>query len=417
MARILAYTSPARGHLMPATAVLLELAARGHEVGVVGLADEVGRLRSLGLDAEPLDPAVEAVTMDDWQSRGARARFAGAVSVFARRAEFEVADLRRTIDRHRPDALLVDVNAWGAVAATQEWGGPWASFCPFPLPVGGSAGVPPFGPGLAPMTGLVGRGRDAVARPLVVGMVERVALPPANAVRARLGLAPLGSVDDLYLAAPVVLSMTAEPFEYHRSQWPDQVELVGPCEWEPEEVGTSWVDDLEGPIVLVTTSSERQDDDLLARVAAEAFGDRPGTVVLTLPSGHLAGTTLPRNVRAERFVPHGLLLDRAAVAVTHGGMGATQKALGRGVPVCAVPFGRDQLEVAARVVHSGAGTRLLPRRLTAERLRDAVRRASACTPGAARVAEGFAAAGGAHAAADAMERRVLSDVPRPPIGG
>jgi UDP:flavonoid glycosyltransferase YjiC (YdhE family) len=58
------------------------------------------------------------------------------------------------------------------------------------------------------------------------------------------------------------------------------------------------------------------------------------------------------------------VLDRAACAVTHGGMGATQKALAHGVPVCVVPFGRDQLEVARRVRTAGAGafeTRLLNR--------------------------------------------------------
>jgi hypothetical protein len=36
-------------------------------------------------------------------------------------------------------------------------------------------------------------------------------------------------------------------------------------------------------------------------------------------------------------------------------MGATQKALAHGVPVCAVPFGRDQLEVARRVEVAAAG--------------------------------------------------------------
>lgn len=41
------------------------------------------------------------------------------------------------------------------------------------------------------------------------------------------------------------------------------------------------------------------------------------------------------------------LLERAACGVTYGGIGTTQKALACGVPVCAVPFGRDQLEIAA----------------------------------------------------------------------
>jgi UDP:flavonoid glycosyltransferase YjiC (YdhE family) len=55
-------------------------------------------------------------------------------------------------------------------------------------------------------------------------------------------------------------------------------------------------------------------------------------------------------------------------AVTHGGMGATQKALAPGVPVCVVPFGRDQPEVARRVEVAGAATRLPANSLTTERL-------------------------------------------------
>jgi UDP:flavonoid glycosyltransferase YjiC (YdhE family) len=85
-------------------------------------------------------------------------------------------------------------------------------------------------------------------------------------------------------------------------------------------------------------------------------------------------------------------------------MGATQKALARGVPVCAVPFGRDQYEVARRVEVAGAGTRLPAKRLSPARLRSAVREAIDCRPGAARVAEGYRESGGAAGGADAFER-------------
>jgi UDP:flavonoid glycosyltransferase YjiC (YdhE family) len=84
-------------------------------------------------------------------------------------------------------------------------------------------------------------------------------------------------------------------------------------------------------------------------------------------------------------------------------MGITQKALAAGVPVCVVPFGRDQLEVARHVAQAGAGTRLVPGRLTPARLRRAVREAMGRAEGARRVAEGFRRAGGARAAADAVE--------------
>ena len=135
-----------------------------------------------------------------------------------------------------------------------------------------------------------------------------------------------------------------------------------------------------------------------------ALVDEPVHVVATMPAGIQGlGTTLPANARVLDFVPHRHVLDRTVVAVTHGGMGATQKALARGIPVCVVPFGRDQLEVAARTVHADAGTRVPAKRLTPERLRDAVREAATKREGAARVAAGYAAAGGAPAGADAME--------------
>jgi UDP:flavonoid glycosyltransferase YjiC (YdhE family) len=108
------------------------------------------------------------------------------------------------------------------------------------------------------------------------------------------------------------------------------------------------------------------------------------------------------------FVPHGPILDRAACAITHGGMGGTQKALARGVPVCVVPFGRDQFEVARRVEVVGAGTRLPAKRLSPKRLRAAVKDALLCAEGARRVAEGYRKAGGAGAAADAFEELISS---------
>lgn len=115
-------------------------------------------------------------------------------------------------------------------------------------------------------------------------------------------------------------------------------------------------------------------------------------VVATLPAdGHHAGFTVPANARLQRFVPQGPLLERAVRAMTHGGMGATQKALVHGVPVCAVPFGRDQLEVAWRVEVAGAGTRLPATRLRPDRLRDRIREAETKAGAARRIAEAFAA--------------------------
>jgi len=363
-------------------------------------------MRSRGFDAEPVSERIEAIAHDDWRAKNPRDGLAHAVRVFGARAEFDGPDLRGAISMERPDALIVDINSWGALAAAEAWGGPWAAFCPYPLALR-SRDVPPFGPGLAPARGPLGRWRDRLLRPLVLGTVEKIMLPPLNGVRNAISLAPLRQFDDLFGRPPLILYMTAEPFEYPRSDWPDNVLMVGPCEWSPAAEVPEWLNEITDPIVLVTTSSEFQDDGRLIQTALEGLADEPVAVVATVPAGDPGGFDPPANAHVERFVPHAAVLDRAVCAVTHGGMGATQKALARGVPVCVVPFGRDQLEVARRVEVAGAGTRLPAKRLRPDRLRAQVREAMTKADGARRVATGFAAAGGARAAADAFESRLL----------
>jgi MGT family glycosyltransferase len=401
MSRVLAYTSPARGHLFPLTPVLDELRSRGHDVAVRTLSTEIDLMKSRGFAAAPIDPAIEAIEHDDWRERNPQAALRRAVRTFCARAAYDAPDLTGAIEQERPDAVIVDIQSWGAMAAAEAWGGPWAAFCPYPLPLP-SSDAPPFGPGLPPARGPVGRLRDRLLRPLVLGAVERTVVSEVNDVRAGLDLGPV-DVTEMFTRPPLLLYMTAEPFEYPRRDWPPNVRLVGPCSWDPPAEPPAWLADVERPLVLVTTSSEFQDDGRLVRTALEALADEPLEVVATLPAQDAAGIEVPDNARVLPFVPHGALLERAACTITHGGMGATQKAIGRGVPVCVVPFGRDQLEVARRVEVSGAGTRLPARKLTPDRLRAKTRAAMDCRPGAERIAAAFAQAGGPAAAARAVE--------------
>ncbi|MBA3688519.1 MAG: glycosyltransferase [Chloroflexi bacterium] len=406
MARILAYTSPARGHLFPLTPILVELRRRGHDIALRTLASEVPLMRGLGFDAAPISERIEAIDHDDWKASNPRAALVHAVATFVARAQHDAPDLRQAIADERPDLVIVDINSWGGMAAAEVWGGRWATFCPFPLPLS-SRDAPAYGPGFPPARGPLGRLRDRIARPLFVGMLERMLLPKLNRVRTQLGLDPFKDADAMFSRPPLLLYLTAEPFEYPRSDWPDSVVMVGPCEWDPEPEAPAWLAEIDQPIVLVTTSSEFQGDGRLIQAALDGLKDEPVFVVATLPAGDPAMFRVPANALLERFISHGPVLDRAVCAVTHGGMGATQKALARGVPVCAVPFGRDQLEVARRVEVARAGTRLPASRLTPERLRDKVREAMACRDGAKRIASAFAAAGGPVAAADALEHRLL----------
>ena len=141
--------------------------------------------------------------------------------------------------------------------------------------------------------------------------------------------------------------------------------------------------------MLVTTLSDRQADTQLPVVAMAALATEPVHVVATYPSGVSDGIAAPGNATVHRFVPPGVVLDRAVAAITHGGMGSTQKAFACGVPVCVVPYGRDQFEVARRVEVARCGNRLTAKKLSPARLKVKALEAMSMTTGAQRVADEF----------------------------
>jgi MGT family glycosyltransferase len=389
------------------SSLLMELRHRGHRIRLRTLSGCVDLGQTFGFDADAIDPRIEAIALDDWRTTDPRRALRKGVMAFARRAEHEVADLTGAVASVRPDALLIDVNCWGALSVAEAGDVPWACFSPYTPPLE-SPGVPPFGLGHKPLGGAAGRIRDAVAGLLVTRSVEKVMLPAINAVRADVGREPVTSVDEYLRRAPLMLVATGKPFQYPQTNWGQTVHMIGPCAIDPGPPGVpDWLSAIDRPIVLVTTSSERQDDTRLVRTAVIALADEPVHVVANVPEGHEDEFITSPNATVRARLPHGVILDRAVCAVTHGGMGATQKALLRGVPVCVVPFGRDQFEVARRVEVARCGTRLPAKRLSPPRLKAKVRDAMSMTEGAKRVAAGFAATGGAAHGADLFEQRVI----------
>ena len=396
-------------------ALLRELGERGHRIHLRTLAGEVSTMRGVGMHAEAVDPRIEAIAGRDWLARNALGVLKTTIDVLCRRAILEVDDLRRAMARVQPDAVIVDANCWGAMSMAEASGVPWLVFSPF-TPYLRSRAAPPFGPGLRPLPGLAGSIRDASMRPFVSCLFDRRIVPRINAVRTRLGVPTVNSVDGLMRRAPLLLAVGGEPFEYPHPDWRD-VHFIGACVIEPTPApAPGWVAAIDRTVVLVSTSSIAQADAKLGRIAMQALADEPVHVVATFPAGVPNGLPRTRNATVCRFLNHGAVLDRAICAVTHGGMGATVKALDRGVPVCAVPFARDQAEVARRVQVAGCGTRLPAKRLTAARLLAAVREATTLAAGARRVAAGFAATGGVARGADLIEQQLLGAVlPRGPL--
>ncbi len=330
-----------------------------------------------------------------------------SIAAFGRRAPYEVADLADAAADVRPDALLVDVNCWGAQSAAEAGTLPWASFAPY-TPALRVPGVPPFGLGLRPMAGVFGWLRDGAVRTLVGGPLERPALKAVNEIRADIGVSPVVSLDDFLRRPPLLYLATGTPFQYP-GDWGDERPHDRALRARRclRDERPDWLAAIDRPIVLVTTSSEKQADNALVQTAIDALAREPVHVVATLPAGDPAEIRASPHATVRRFIDHDLVLDRAVCAVTHGGMGATQRALARGIPVCVVPFGRDQFEVARRAEVARCGTRLPGKKLSVARLRDKVLEAMTLTAGAGRVAAGFTATGGVARGADLFEQRLL----------
>jgi UDP:flavonoid glycosyltransferase YjiC (YdhE family) len=257
MARVLVYTAPGSGHAYPPVATAIALRDRGHDVIFRTARGSVEAIERLGLAAAPIDSRIESTPLEDWKARTSISALVAACETFAKRARYEVPDLQAAIEAERPDLIWVDTNTTGAAAVAEASGLPWAHYLPYPHP-GRARGVPTFGPGFAPSTSQLAGLRDAglnALKPLAFRSFVR----SHNSRRAALGLPAFRGIEDLYAAAPLLIQFSAEPFEYPR-EWPENVRLVGPALWEPPGPEPEWLGDEERPIVLVTASTEFQDD-------------------------------------------------------------------------------------------------------------------------------------------------------------
>ena len=122
--------------------LLTELSRGGHKIHLRTLSTGVETGQRLGFVTDAIDPRIEAIVHDDWKAPNIRAALKMAIEVFCRRAVHEVSDFTDAVARIRPDAVIVDVNCWGALSAADAGDIPWLCFTPY-TPFLKSPGVPP----------------------------------------------------------------------------------------------------------------------------------------------------------------------------------------------------------------------------------------------------------------------------------
>jgi MGT family glycosyltransferase len=356
------------GGTVPAdTSVIRAMVERGHDVRV--LADRVlaPDLETTGAEHVPwkrapqrpnLDP--QSVLMKDWDTSTPFQAFArvrdgamvGPAGLFA-------ADVRAELQRRPADVVVGNFFVFGAQIAAEAEGLPFAFLVSNLLSFPGS-GTPPLGPGLKPARGPLGRARDRAVNRMMARLFDK-GLDQLNEVRRANGLELAGSVLENFERADRLLLLTSRAFEYESFSPPPNVRVTGPRLDDPAWAG-GWTPPAgDDPLVLVGMSSTYMEQAEALQRAATALGSlQVRGVVTTGPSIPVEAVHAPANVSVVERAPHSEVLRHASAVVTHAGHGTVIKSLAAGVPVVAIPLGRDQLDNAARVAHHGAGLRLKP---------------------------------------------------------
>jgi MGT family glycosyltransferase len=357
------------------------LVERGHEVRVLTEDCLSADVAATGARFEPFAEAPNRASRSEDLIRDSEART--PLGAFARARDRVVMgpagayarDTRRALEREPTDVLASDYMLFGPPIAGERAGVPTALLV-HNVYIVPEPGKPAPGPGFLPARGPLGRMRDRAVNRTFVALFNR-GLPPVNRARAEQGLAPLRNVLEHFDHAQRVLVLTSESFDFHGHSHPPHVRYVGPTLADPEWVDTwhsPWQKDDSRPLVIVSFSSTYMAQErVLARVIDGLSRVDARVLVTTGPAIDPASLRPGENTRVLRSAPHAQLFGEAAVVVTHAGMGTVTRALAAGVPLVCIPMGRDQLDVAARVVHRGAGLRLRPS-AKAEAIRAAVER-------------------------------------------
>jgi len=322
MSRILVVaTGGAGGDLQPLVATALALRRRGHEAVVLGDASVGRAVAGLGVEVETLPAELDLGP-----------RLVGAI-------------------REAMAGSGGDMAAAGPRVAEslRQWAGDVAE------PVAAAiAGRSPH----AVITSLFGVEAVDLARPTcpwaVVNSTFYIGPDPPRPLEQDIGprAIPLVARYATLLDSPdLVLHATDQVFDLGFDRLPPGHHYVGPLgTWEPPVEAPAYLDEPGEPWVLVSISSQLQDDLPLAQLALDALADRRVRVLVTLGPGHRREElpAMPRNARVEGAVSHSAVLRRAVLLVGHAGHGTVMKALWHGCPMVLVPWGRDQPGVAAR---------------------------------------------------------------------
>ncbi|WCM93026.1 glycosyltransferase [Acidovorax sp. NCPPB 2350] len=392
MARYLLAATGLPGHVMPMLAVARHLVQLGHEVRVHTASLFRARVEGTGASFDSFLPSIDFDYRELDQRFPQRLRLPpgharmcfGLKTFFADAIEPQHEGLRRSLEHFDADAIITDTMFFGTFPmllgprserpAIAALGISALALSSIDTCVFGSAMPPPA----TAQQRQHGQTMQATVQRTMFGDVQRY----FDGVLARLGRPPLPAFfSDAVVTLPdLYLQLTAEAFEYPRSDLPASVRFVGPLLAPPTRnfAPPPWWHELgDGRTVVLVTQGTLANENAHQLIIPTLKG------LAGMPHLHVIATTggpvppeleaaAPANARVVDYVPYDQLLPKVHAMVTNGGYGSVNHALSLGIPLAVAGSSEEKPEIAARVAWSGAGINLKTGQPSSRAVADAV---------------------------------------------
>lgn len=269
-------------------------------------------------------------------------------------------ELRRLLADEHVDAVVSDTLMPSAAILAARRGVPWATFGDGPL-LWCDEDTPPFGSGLRPLRGPLGRHRKRT----VQRAVDEVLLGPVFGglapLRGAAGLPAPRSWRDAVMSGALHLQGCVPGFEYPRRRLPEHIHFVGalgPARPTGDPVPAALRRPARPrPLAFVTQGTMREDPrELVVPMAGALVDEGLDVLVGGVPEG--AWNRWPDRVTAVTWVDYAAAVAEADLFVTNGGYSGVTMAIAAGVPVVQAGSTEEKADIGARVAWAGVGARL-----------------------------------------------------------
>jgi UDP:flavonoid glycosyltransferase YjiC (YdhE family) len=419
---------PMRGHIVPIVRLASELNFRGHTVSVAVQPEAQEYVLQAGVQFIPLrlpfssDDRKSALQVISYDTSFFRGILNLLNEVYLPNAQPLFAALSAIVKKVKPDMLIIDIGALGAIEVAHLYkipfiiNNPSLAFRLDAVP----HNVPAWGSGFSQHMSLFSRCLSLIY-PRLLAVAFTPTFMDINKLRRQYSL-PLYKTQQEMYGNSLVMVNSAPGFDYPSLTYP-LTKFVGPLlptisPTLPPSLA-QWLDNSNKPVIVVLTGEGSMsffEPWQIKRIAA-ALADMRFRVLWALRTDlqHIIGSSIPATFRVKTNLPQLPVIAHHSVKVIISpcSISTTQEALFYGRTVLCIPVLGDQADVAARVVDAGVGIVMDKLKLdSAEISKNIVMlyRNVTYLENAQKVGTILRAAGGTHAAADLVEFTLTSGI-------